>query len=364
MSRSKRFVSILCCLVLIFSTLLCSCTDSRTKDTGSYTTDKKLCWIKHDTHYENNKPVNIAELYVTEFNGKKYTASTYSLNDVLENNYENWKILQNPTSKENDSLYIANYSSKQIDIVRFTLADGFSSEIYHYTLPEDTYDNRAFGEVGEMFAFTNEFIYYTTLIKSDSCYEVSICRYNIVNNTNETLTFFTVSKSYYSTPVLSCNGDLLFIVESFDTAAVISDADWKPGDTFLYMLSQGEVEYIDKARLAIWSDDGSEIIYQPLDALYMLYDIASKETSVYVNETLGRNSFCDSFDVSGNDIAYWADQQNLYVRDGLFTWAQMVPDGVKLVLMNSETGEEMVIIGCDAFKQFEFVDCSRLVWIE
>ena len=149
-----------------------------------------------------------------------------------------------------------------------------------------------------------------------------------------------------------------------DTTEESPSGDTTPKKTYLYILSQGEIEYIDEARLAIWTDDGSSIIYQPLAKQYMLYGTASKKIEVYVDDTLGRNPWCNAFAVSGNDIAYWADQPNIYVRDGLFTWTQMVPDGVKLALLNKETGEEMVIVGYDTFNQFEHVDCSSLVWIE
>lgn len=337
---------------------LCSCAYGESKDTGSYTTDKKLCWIKHDTHYENNKPVNIAELYVTSFNGRSYNSDVYSLNEVFAPEREGWKILQSPSLEDDRTLYIANYGGRQVDIVSFTLSDGFSDKTEHYTLPEDTH-------IGELFAVANEFIYYTTITKVDSCREVSVCRYSISDNSNEILTSYTISKSYYSTPSLSRSGDILFIAETLNSSAEGLDADsFGASKTYLYKLSQGEAEYIDEARLAVWTNDGSAIIYQPIDTQYMLYDVAEKETSVYVSETLGRNSWCDSFAVSDDDIAYWADQSDLYIRDGIFTWKQMVPDGVKLVLMNRETGEEMVIIGCDTFKQFDFVDCSSLVWIE
>lgn len=365
MNKSKRFIGLLCCVALALTMVLCSCIHSESKDSGSYTTDKKLCWIKHDTHYENNKPVNIAELYVTAFNGKNYDSTVYSLNEVFANDHENWKILQSPTSEDDRTLYIANYGGRQVDIVSFTLSGGFSDKADHYTLPQDTYDRAALGEISDVFAVTDEFVYYTTVTKVDSCCEVSVCRYSKADSSNEILTSYTISKSYYSAPVLSCSGDILFIAESLESAAETQGTDrFGASKTYLYMLSKDGVEYIDKARLAIWTSDGSKIIYQPLDNQYLLYNVAEKETLVYISRTLGRNSWCDSFAVSDNDIAYWADQSDLYIRDGIFTWKQMIPDGVKLVLMNRETGEEMIIIGCDAFKQFDFVDCSRLVWIE
>lgn len=365
MKRSKRFIGLLCCVAMILSTLLCSCTHSESKDTGSYTTDKKLCWIKHDTHYENNKSVNIAELYVTSFNGSSYDSTVYSLNEVFDPDREGWKILQNLSLEDDRTLYIANYGGRQVDIVSFTLSEGFSDKAEHYALPSETYDGIALNEIGEIFAVTNEFVFFTAIKTVDSCREVSVCRYSIADNSNEILTSYTISKSYYSTPALSRSGDILFIAESLNPSAEGLNIDsFGASKTYLYKLSEGEAEYIDEARLAVWSDDGSKIIYQPIDTQYMMYDIAKKESSVYVSKTQGRNSRCDSFAVSDNDIAYWAAQSDLYIRDGIFTWKQMVPDGVKLVLLNRETGEEMIIIGCDTFKQFDFVDCSSLVWLE
>ena len=355
---------ILCCMALIFSLLLCSCADSRTRDSGSYSTDKRLCWIKHDTHYENDKPVNIAELYVTKFDGRKYTSSIHSLNEVFGGGFKNWKILQNQIPGESGTIYIANYNSQQIDIVGFTLSDGFSDTIYHCSLHDDTFDHAVMEEGGEPFALTDEFVYFTALKKSGSNYTVSVCRYSKTDDSNDILIAYTISSLYYSAPVLSCTGDILFIAESLDTTEESPSGDTTPKKTYLYILSQGEIEYIDEARLAIWTDDGSSIIYQPLAKQYMLYGTASKKIEVYVDDTLGRNPWCNAFAVSGNDIAYWADQPNIYVRDGLFTWTQMVPDGVKLALLNKETGEEMVIVGYDTFNQFEHVDCSSLVWIE
>ncbi|MBE6754180.1 MAG: hypothetical protein E7559_07520 [Ruminococcaceae bacterium] len=358
----KRLIMLLLAMVLVLYVSGCTYRDSR--DSGSYTTDRALCWIKHDTHYEKGSPVNIAELYVTSFDGKSYDYTAYSLNDVFTHERGNWKIVKNPLS-DNDTLHIANFSDWEIDIARFTLSAGFAEETEHYSLPCNVPDHAAATGINDVFALTDEYIYFTATEAADSICDVAVCRYSIADSTTELLTSYTVAKSYYSAPALSPDGDILFIAEALGTEdETYEGSSLSARKTYLYTLSQGETELIDEARLAVWSDGGAEIIYQPLDTQFMLYDTEKKTTSVYVDKTHGRNSRCDSFAVCGDDIAYWANQDDLYIRDGIFTWTQMVPDGIKLVVTNRKTDEEMVIIGYDDFKQFDYVDSSRLVWLE